>query len=89
MKEAAPQRSWESEARARINRADVVLVMVGPHTHRAPGVLKEVSFAHEAQKRVYQIIGYKDSSPTPVAGAGPLRRWTEANLKNMLDPGAF
>lgn len=89
MKEAAPQRNWESEARSRINRADIVLVMVGTHTHRALGVLKEIRFAHEARKPVYQIIGYKGADPKPVPGAGPLRRWTEENLKKILDPQQF
>ena len=41
MKEAAPQRNWEQQAEARINRSDVVVVLVGPKTYKAPGVLKE------------------------------------------------
>ncbi len=84
MKEAAPQRSWEDEARARINRSDVVIVMVGGNTHRAPGVLKEVSMAQEANKPIYQIIGYRDSSPTPVPRAGSLRLWNWDNLKKFF-----
>ena len=43
MKEAAPERNWEQEAEARIGRSDVVVVLVGPKTHKAPGVLKEVA----------------------------------------------
>ena len=38
MKEAAPQRNWESEAEARIKRCDIVIVMVGRQTYGAPGV---------------------------------------------------
>ncbi len=44
MKEAAPQRNWEQEAEARIRRSNVVVVLVGPKTHRAPGVLRELKF---------------------------------------------
>ena len=40
MKEAAPQRNWEHEAEARIKRSDVVVVLVGPKTHQASGVLQ-------------------------------------------------
>ena len=42
LKEAAPEKTWEYRARRAIKGCDVVLVMVGPYTHRAPGVLKEV-----------------------------------------------
>ncbi len=84
MKEAAPQRNWEAEAEARIRRSDVVVVLVGPKTHKAPGVLKEVAMARRLGKPIVQIIGYKDSSPTPVPNAGRLLRWTWANMTSVL-----
>ncbi len=84
MKEAAPQRSWEEEAQERINRSDVVIVMVGDTTYKAPGVLKEVKMVREAKKPIYQVIGYKDSNPTPVPNAGRLLRWNWENLKNLF-----
>jgi hypothetical protein len=84
MKEAAPQRDWETEARERINRSDIVIIMVGKSTYRAPGVLKEVKMARDAGKPLYQIVGYRDSHPTPVEGAGPLRLWNWGNLKTLL-----
>lgn len=84
MKEAAPQANWEREAEARITRSDVVVVLVGPKTHRAPGVLKEVAMARRLKKPIVQIIGYKDSSPTAVPNAGRLLRWTWENMTNVL-----
>ena len=84
MKEAAPQRSWEDEARDRINRSDVVIVMVGQSTHKAPGVLKEIRMARDAKIPIYQIIGYRDTSPTPVPDAGRLLSWSWENLKNLF-----
>ena len=84
MKEVAPERNWESEAEKRIKRAEVVLVIVGPNTYRAPGVLKEVEMAREHNKKIVQIIGYKDGSYTPVPSAGKLYRWNWENLKNIL-----
>jgi len=84
MKEAAPQRSWEDEARERINRSDVVIIMVGKLTYKAPGVLKEVKMAREAKKRIAQVIGYKDTSPTPVPDAGRLLSWNWENLENLF-----
>lgn len=84
MKEAAPQRNWEQEAEDRIKRSDVVIVLVGPKTHKAPGVLKEVAIARRLKKPIVQIIGYKDGSPTPVPNAGRLLRWTWDNMTNVL-----
>lgn len=84
MKEAAPQRNWEDEARAKIKRSDVVIVMVGSKTHKAPGVLKEVEIAGQERIPTIQIIGYKDEDYTPVPGAGRLYSWNWENLKNLL-----
>ena len=84
MKEAAPQRNWEQEAEARIRRSDVVVVLVGPKTHRAPGVLKEVAMARRLRKPIVQIIGYRNASPTAVPNAGRLLKWTWPNMSNVL-----
>lgn len=84
MKEAAPQANWEQEAESRINRSDVVIVLVGPKTYSAPGVLKEVAIARKLHKPIVQVVGYKDSHPTPVPNAGRLIRWSWPNLKNVL-----
>jgi hypothetical protein len=58
--------------------------MVGPKTHRAPGVLKEVRMAREARIPIVQVIGYKDGDYTPVPDAGRLYRWNWDNLKKLL-----
>lgn len=84
MKEAAPQRNWEAEAERRIRSSDIVVVMVGPETHRAPGVMKEVGMARRNGVRIVQIIGYRDSSPRAVPNAGRLYRWDWGNLKRLL-----
>src|SRR2546425_7096356 len=60
LKEAAPLKTWEEKARAAIERSDLVLVMVGPNTHRAPGVLKEIKMAGEEEKPFVQMIGYRE-----------------------------
>ena len=84
MKEAAPQANWEREAESRISRSDVVIVLVGSKTHRAPGARKEVAIVRKLRKPIIQVIGYKDSHPTPVPNAGRLIRWSWSNLKNIL-----
>ena len=84
LKEAQPMKTWEDKARAAICRSELVLVMVGPNTHRAPGVLKEVAMARDAGVPVAQIIGYKDVDYTAVPDAGRLYRWSWDNLKALL-----
>lgn len=84
LKEAAPERSWEQKADMAIARSDVVIVMVGPKTHRAQGVLKEVNMARNRNKRIVQVIGYKDGNYTVVPNAGRLYRWNWENLKTLL-----
>lgn len=84
LKEAAPMKTWEEKARAAIVRSDVVLVMVGPKTYSAPGVLKEVKMARDAGIPIFQVIGYKDGNYTPVPNAGRLYAWNWDNLKKLL-----
>jgi hypothetical protein len=84
LKEAAPERSWKDKARSAIKRSDIVLVMVGPKTHRAPGVLAEVAMAREEGIPIVQVIGYKNGDYVAVPNAGRLYRWNWENLKNLL-----
>ena len=84
LKEAAPERGWQIKARSAIKRSDLVIVMVGPNTHRATGVLREVIIAKEELKPIVQIIGYRDGNYTAVPGAGKLYRWNWDNLKKIL-----
>jgi antiphage defense system Thoeris ThsB-like protein len=84
LKEAAPERDWEEKAKRAIGRAGIVLVMVGPKTHKAHGVLKEVAMAREAKKPIVQVIGYKDGNYTAVPDAGRLYLWNWDNLKKLL-----
>lgn len=84
LKEAAPEKDWETKAYRAIGRSRVVLVMVGPKTHSAPGVLKEIQMAREQNKKIVQIIGYRDGDYTPVKDAGQLYRWNWENLRRIL-----
>ncbi len=85
LKEAAPENSWLEKARVAITRSDVFLVMLGPKTRNAPGVLKEVKIASELNKTRFQIIGSKDGSDEwGVPNAGRVYRWSWDNLKNLL-----
>ena len=85
LKEAQPERDWEAKARAAISRSEVFIVMLGPRTRSASGVLKEVKMAQDLQKKSFQVIGYRDGSETwAVLGAGRTYRWNWDNLKKLL-----
>ena len=83
LKEAAPLKTWEDKARAAIKASDLVLVMVGPKTSRAPGVLKEVAMARSLSVPIAQMIGYKDGNYEAVQNAGRLYAWNWENLKKL------
>ena len=57
IKEAAPEKDWLIRAETRIRGSDLVLVMVGPYTYKAPGVLKEIAIARKWNVPIAQVIG--------------------------------
>ena len=85
LKESQPESEWEQKARQAIGRAEVLIVMLGPTTRRASGVLKEVNMANELDKQRFQIIGYSNgTSNWAVPGGGRTYSWNWENLKNLL-----
>ena len=85
LKEAAPEKDWESKARAAISRADKFVVMLGPKTRKAPGVRKEVAIAKSLKKTRFQIIGYKHGSNSwAVPDAGVPYKWNWKNLERLF-----
>src|SRR3989440_1660452 len=85
LKEAAPEKDWESKARAAMNRADKFITMLGSKTRTAPGVKKEVAMAKSLGKTRFQIIGYKNGSRDwAVPDAGMTYSWNWDNLKKLL-----
>jgi hypothetical protein len=82
--EAAPEKEWARKARKRIDKAEIVIVVLGHLTHKAPGVLKEIIIARELGKKVVQIVGYKDHRYTRVPQGGVVYSWTWDNLKKIL-----
>ena len=85
LKEAQPEKNWETKARQAISRAEVFIAMLGPTTKGASGVLKEVAMAIELAKPRFQMIGYQHgTSDWAVPGAGRTYHWNWENLKKLL-----
>jgi hypothetical protein len=85
LKEAAPEKDWLDKARTAISRSEVFIIMLGPKTKNAPGVLKELKIANELKKTKFQIIGYKEGSEKwAVPDGGHTYNWDWGNLKTLL-----
>lgn len=83
--EAAPEPTWQGEARAAIKNSDIVVVLLGKHTHRAAGVLSEVQMARECGVPLAQMIGYRNGRFKRVPYAGRLYAWTAENLVTLFE----
>ena len=55
LKEAYPSDAWKKKARKAIEACDVVIVLIGPDTHNAQGVIVETDMARSLCKPVIQI----------------------------------
>jgi len=85
LKEAAPEKDWLDKATTAIRRSDVFIVMLGPKTKSAPGVLKEIKVAKAENKTRFQVIGYKNGSEDwAVPDGGRTYSWNWENLKKLL-----
>jgi len=85
LREAAPEPQWVARARQGIAQADVFIVMLGPKTARASGVLKEVLIATELRKPKFQIVGHRDGTERwAVPNGGRTYRWNWETLKKLL-----
>ena len=53
--EAYPTDEWKGRARAAIRECDLVIILIGPDTHNAPGVAIEVDIARRLDKPIFQV----------------------------------
>jgi hypothetical protein len=85
MKEEAPERLWPQEAEKRLNRSDVMVIVVNGITWRAAGVLSEVEIAKRLGVPIRMIHPARIPRPSRVPAPGtPLRRWTHDALEELL-----
>ena len=55
LNESYPDEGWKKKAREAIRECDVVVVLIGPDTHNAEGVIVETDMARSMNKPVIQI----------------------------------
>lgn len=81
-------KDWKVDARKRIARARVVIVICGLHTDRAVGVAGEVAIAREVSVKYHLLRGRKDGSVRRPKGTSifeTINDWTWENLRSMTD----
>lgn len=68
-KESLPQKEWEELIKSKINKCNMLIVLVGKKTHTATGVLKEIAFAKSQDVPVFGVyVGGADDSTTLPTG---------------------
>ena len=74
---------WVGAAQEAIDRSDAVIVLVGPDTHNAPGVLQEVKMAKRLNKPIFQIRP-QGKAYGGVRGAGEIHSWRWKPIRSFL-----
>lgn len=68
-----PQREWEKLINDKINKCNMLIVLVGKKTHSATGVEKEISFANDNDVPVFGV--YVDGAGSSTSLPGGLKRY--------------
>lgn len=85
IKQSSP--TWRDEARMRIRRSDLVIVICGKNTDTAIGVAAELSIAQEEGKNYFLLSGYSsggNKKPTAAKASDRIYKWTWGNLKLLI-----
>ncbi len=81
-KEDANNPKWVKDAKYRITRCDMLVVLIGENSHQAPGVLKEIEIAMNAKIKIVQLLSHPQSQIVESAGKG--HDWTWENVMKLL-----
>lgn len=87
-KSSLPQYKWEAEIKNKINKCNMVIVLVGRSMSTATGVVKEIQFAKDQDVPVFGV--YVDGANTSSTLPKGLKRsrtisWKWDNISNAVD----
>lgn len=87
-KTTLPQKEWEELIHAKINKCNMLIVLVGRSMSSATGVVKEIAFAKEHNVPVFGIY-VDDANSTSNLPAGLQRNrtinWNWVSIANAID----
>jgi len=87
-KESLPQKEWEDLIKSKINKCNMLIVLVGKKTHTANGVVKEISFAKAQDVHLFGVyVGGANSTTTLPAGLQRNRTidWDWDDIADVID----
>ncbi len=87
-KTVLPQKEWEALINAKINKCNLLIVLVGKKTYTATGVVKEISFAKANDVPVFGV--YVDGATTATDLPAGLQRnrtisWDWEKIADAID----
>ena len=78
---------WKADARKRIKRSNVVIVVCGDNTHQAVGVTAEIKIARDEGVSLWLLRGRKNGTCRRPQGTSwpfnPIHEWTWDNIEAM------
>jgi hypothetical protein len=87
-KTSLPQKEWEDLIKAKINKCNMLIVLVGKKTYAATGVAKEIEFAKSQDVPVFGVyVNGADSSTSLPTGLQRNRTidWDWAKIASAID----
>lgn len=87
-KTSLPQKEWESLIKEKINKCNILIVLVGKKTGTASGVVKEISYAKSHDVPVFGVyVGGANSTTDLPTGLQRNRTidWDWGNIANAID----
>jgi len=87
-KSSMPQKQWEDIVKEKINKCNLLIVLVGKYMATATGVAKEITFAKDQNVPFFGVyVGGADSSSTLPAGLNRNRTiaWDWEKIANAID----
>lgn len=87
-KESLPQKQWEELIESKINKCNMLIVLVGKKVHSATGVVKEIAFAKSQNVPVFGVyVGGADQTTALPEGLQRNRTidWDWAKIASAID----
>ncbi len=87
-KTSLPQKEWEDLIKAKINKCNMLIVLIGKKTHTAAGIAKEIEFAESQDIPVFGI--YIDGADASISLPIRLQRnrtidWDWEKIANTIN----
>lgn len=87
-KKQLPQKEWEELINKKVNKCNMLIVLVGRHTYTATGVKKEIKFAKESDVPTFGVYVDGANSTTTLPSGLPRNRtisWKWDNISKAVN----